>query len=258
MSAKASWSSLSRRRLLGAFASAAGLAAAIPLLQACGGVPPAAPRPTSVGQTSVAVEGASSAITSPPTALAGSSTSPEAVPTGSAAGSENPCGLAAIVAPTPAPYPGYTQVDPSTGLHVTVNSEPVDLATYRLRLTGAVDHPLDLTYEQIRCLPTVQASTSLICPGFFEDHATWTGTPIAEVLALAKVQKGAQFVESVSVDGHTSSLPLEQAIDRANFLAYQWEGQPLPRLHGFPVRVVAPGVQGSSWAKWVVEISVGS
>ena len=75
-------------------------------------------------------------------------------------------------------------------------------------------------------------------------------------LGLAGVQNGAQSVKFVSADGYTTSLELEKALDRTNFLAYEWEGEPLPRLHGFPLRVVIPGAQGNQWTKWVVELVV--
>jgi hypothetical protein len=171
--------------------------------------------------------------------------------------SGNPCDLAPIAVPTPALDPGYNRLDPSTGLHVTGKPQLVDLDTYRLRVTGKVERPLELTYDQIRCLPKVEASPDLECPGFFIDRgATWAGVPIADVLDLAGVQGGAQEIEFVSADGYKASLELEQAVDRANFLAYEWEGEPLPRLHGFPLRAVLPGLHGSRWAKWVVEIIV--
>jgi DMSO/TMAO reductase YedYZ molybdopterin-dependent catalytic subunit len=132
----------------------------------------------------------------------------------------------------------------------------IDLDGYRLPVTGKVDRALELTYEEIRCLPKVEASPVLVCPGFFEDEATWAGTPIAEVLALAGVQPEAQRLELVSADGYTTLLSLDRALDRANFLAYEWDGEPLPRLHGFPLRVVIPDAQGNQWTKWLVEIRV--
>jgi DMSO/TMAO reductase YedYZ molybdopterin-dependent catalytic subunit len=169
---------------------------------------------------------------------------------------EGVCNVPPIVVPTPAEYPGYTSLDPSTGLHVTGKADPVDLTTWRLQVTGLVDHPLELTYDEIRCLPKVDASPELVCPGFFVDKATWAGVPIADVLALAAVQQGAKKVDFVSADGYRSSLSLEEAMDRTNFLAYEWEGEPLPRLHGFPLRVVIPTAQGNQWTKWLVEIVV--
>ena len=223
------------------------LAVLLALLGIAAACTPAAPVPTATGEPQAPA-------TPTPGALAASPTAPSPTPQLAAAGS--PCGLLPIVIPTPAPDPGYTQLDPSTGLHMTGKVQLVDLDTYRLRVTGKVDRPLELTYEEIRCLPKVQASPILVCPGFFEDEATWAGTPIAEVLALAGVQPEAQRLELVSADGYTTSLSLESALDRANFLAYEWDGEPLPRLHGFPLRVVIPDAQGNQWTKWLVEIRV--
>lgn len=183
--------------------------------------------------------------------------SPTLPPATTEATEGNPCGIAPIMAPTPASDPGYNRLDPSTGLHVTGKMQLIDLDTYRLRVTGRVERSLELTYDQIRCLPKVEASPDLECPGFFIDRGvTWAGVPIADVLDLAGVQGGAREIEFVSADGYKTSLELEKALDRANFLAYEWEGEPLPRLHGFPVRAVLPGLHGSRWAKWVVEIVV--
>jgi DMSO/TMAO reductase YedYZ molybdopterin-dependent catalytic subunit len=168
----------------------------------------------------------------------------------------SPCRLTPIVAPTLAPDPGYSQLDPTTGLHVTGHAPLLDLDTYRLRVTGNVSQPLALSYDELRCLPRVQASPVLTCPGYFVDHATWAGTPIAEVLALAGVPAEAAAVGVMAADGYATWLTLAQALDRSNFLAYEWEGQPLPRLHGFPLRVVMPGAEGNQWTKWVIEIEV--
>jgi DMSO/TMAO reductase YedYZ molybdopterin-dependent catalytic subunit len=210
-----------------------------------------APIPTTTPPTT-----AESAARVSPTAA--TATPPPALPPATTEATEgNPCGVAPIVVPTPAPDPGYNRLDPSTGLHVTGKMQLVDLDTYRLRVTGKVERPLELTYDQIRCLPKVEASPDLECPGFFVDRGvTWVGVPIADVLDLAGVQGGAREIEFVSADGYKTSLELGKALDRANFLAYEWEGEPLPRLHGFPLRAVLPGLHGSRWAKWVVEIVV--
>ncbi len=70
------------------------------------------------------------------------------------------------------------------------------------------------------------------------------------------MQEGANLVEFVSADGYKTSMSVETAMDRANFLAYEWNDQLLPRLHGFPLRVVMPDQEGNQWTKWVVEIHV--
>jgi DMSO/TMAO reductase YedYZ molybdopterin-dependent catalytic subunit len=191
-----------------------------------------------------------------PAGTATASAVPLLSPTSRAVAPGNPCGIGPIVVPTPADDPGYARLDPSTGLHVTGKMQLLDLATYRLRVTGKVDRPLELSYDEIRCLPKVQASPTLVCPGFFVDEATWAGAAMADVLALAGVQEGAQEVEFVSADGYSTTLSLDKALDRANFLAYEWEGEPLPRLHGFPLRVVIPDAQGNQWTKWLVEVRV--
>jgi DMSO/TMAO reductase YedYZ molybdopterin-dependent catalytic subunit len=76
------------------------------------------------------------------------------------------------------------------------------------------------------------------------------------VLGLAGVQKEATVVSLNSPDGHESYNALEDALKEDNFLAYEWEGQPLPILHGFPLRAILPGVAGNQSTKWLTEIKV--
>ncbi|MCL4464688.1 MAG: molybdopterin-dependent oxidoreductase [Chloroflexi bacterium] len=160
------------------------------------------------------------------------------------------CGLAPVVAPTPpAVIPGYTELDPTTNLHVTGTMQVVDLQSYRLRVTGRVENPLALTFEELRCLPKVTARPALICPGYFMDEATWAGASLEALLKLAGVQAGARSLRMVSADGFANEISLARATANGSFLAYEWEGQPLPRLHGFPVRTVFPGEEGNLWVK---------
>ncbi len=165
------------------------------------------------------------------------------------------CVLKPIKVPKlPKVIPGYTELDPETGLHMTGTVQVIDFETYRLNISGSVEQPGSLNYDQIRCLPKVTASPPLTCPGFFEDHAAWSGAPIAEVLKLARPLPEAKYVSLVSADGYTVTLGLEKALNQENFLAYEWEGQPIPVLHGFPLRAVLPKDDGNSWVKWIVEI----
>jgi DMSO/TMAO reductase YedYZ molybdopterin-dependent catalytic subunit len=166
------------------------------------------------------------------------------------------CSLSPVIAPTAAPNPGQTERDPSTGLHVTGRVQMLDLATYRLRVTGLVDRPLALTYDEIRCLPRIEDNPLLTCPRTFQDRTTWAGASLTELLELAGVQAGAEKVQFVSADGFKATLSLERALQPGNFLAYEWEGEPLPRLHGFPLRAVLPAEIGFYWVKWLVEIHV--
>lgn len=176
---------------------------------------------------------------------------------GALAETEN-CPLEPVVAPTlPAIIPGYAQLDPSTNLHITGQyRQTIDLADYRLKITGSVAHPLELTYDQLRCLPHQQVETVLICPGYFEDFAGWSGVPLRDLLGLVQPLEGAKTVTMRGADEYSTVMSLEEANLSDNLIAYQWEDEPLPILHGFPVRAVMPTMRGSRWVKWLLEISV--
>ncbi len=123
-------------------------------------------------------------------------------------------------------------------------------------MTGKVDRPLSLTYDDLRCMRKVELRCTLVCPGFFEDEATWAGVPLADVLELAGVQENAAGLRLVGADGYATLATMDMATSSDSFLAYEWEGEPLPILHGFPVRAVFPEHSGSSWVKWLVKIEV--
>ncbi len=163
-----------------------------------------------------------------------------------------------IVVPTlPSVIPGYTQLDPSTNLHVTGTYQKIDPITYRLKVTGNVDHPLSLSLDELRCLPRTEVKCTLTCPGYFEDTASWAGVSISNVLDLAGVRTGALDLLLTGADNYFASVTLEQArAHEDNLLAYEWSGQPLPILHGFPLRAVFPGLYGNKWVKWLLEIKV--
>jgi DMSO/TMAO reductase YedYZ molybdopterin-dependent catalytic subunit len=159
--------------------------------------------------------------------------------------------------PTRPPITPHTnQLDETTGMHMTGIVQQLDLATYRLKVSGLVDHPLSLTLDELRCLPKVTATPVLTCGDLFKDSATWSGVPIQEVLNLALVQAGAKTVVMLAADGYQANIPLAEALRRQNFLAYEWQNQPVPILHGFPLRAVIPDYGGWAWVKWLVEIEL--
>ncbi len=167
------------------------------------------------------------------------------------------CPPAPVTVPTlPEQIPGYTQLDPDTGLHVTGTPVEVDFDAYRLEIGGRVDRPLSLTYDELRCLPKVQATPELVCPGFFVDVATWAGAPLREVLEGAGVRDGATQLRLTAADGYSMVIDLDEDLLANAFLAYELEGEVLPVLHGFPVRFVWPDHSGNDWVKWLVAIEV--
>jgi DMSO/TMAO reductase YedYZ molybdopterin-dependent catalytic subunit len=168
-----------------------------------------------------------------------------------------PCILSPVAVPTaPAETPGYAEIDPATGLHFTGNVQTIDLASYRLEVTGKVNHPLALSYDDLRCMPRVEARPTLVCPEVFTDTATWAGVSLQYILKLADMQPGATRVRLISADGYPASVSKIEALYGDAFLAYEWEGEPLPILHGFPLRAVFPELYGDVWVKWLAKIEV--
>lgn len=178
-------------------------------------------------------------------------------PAAASAAAPPACELPPVVVPTmPAERPGYAQLDASTGLHVTGRARQIDLADYRIEVAGKVAKPLSLTYDELRCMPRIADSPLLVCPGFFEDQAAWAGASLAHILDLAVVAEDATTVRLVGADRYEALVTLDQVRESAGFLAYEWEGEPLPVLQGFPVRAVFPDLEGNKWVKWVVKIEV--
>jgi DMSO/TMAO reductase YedYZ molybdopterin-dependent catalytic subunit len=140
----------------------------------------------------------------------------------------------------------------------------IDPAAWTLRITGMVQKPFQLNYAELTAKPLVEHMTTLTCVsnevgGDLAGNALWLGYPIRELLAEAKPLPGADMVLSKSQDGWTASTPLSALTDphREAILAIGMNGQPLPIEHGFPVRMVVPGLYGYvSATKWVTSLRV--
>jgi DMSO/TMAO reductase YedYZ molybdopterin-dependent catalytic subunit len=143
------------------------------------------------------------------------------------------------------------------GLHVTGTPVDIDMETYRLKISGAVDTPLSLSLEEIQTMEAQRELVTLVCPGFFTDEGHWTGVRIADLLALAGVKPGAEQIKFVAADGnYSSNLKLDEVMGEGMLIAYAFEDKPLPRVHGYPLRVVAKDQPGNRWVKWLGEIVV--
>lgn len=134
---------------------------------------------------------------------------------------------------------------------------------WQLRVHGLVDKQISLSWADLLAMPSVEHMVTLTCVsnpvgGDYISNAVWQGVRIADVLKLAGPQTGADCVYSTSVDGFTVTTPLAALTDgREALLAYAMNGEPLPVEHGYPVRMVVPGLYGFvSATKWVVDLEL--
>ncbi|MFN3948814.1 molybdopterin-dependent oxidoreductase [Microbacterium sp.] len=140
----------------------------------------------------------------------------------------------------------------------------VDPTSWRLQIDGMVDTPVELSFDDLVNMGLDEYGVTLTCVsnevgGGLVGNAIWTGVPIRDVLRMAGVQGDADMVLSESVDGYTASTPLSSLTDDNldAIFAVAMNGEPLPFEHGFPVRMVVPGLYGYvSATKWVTKLTV--
>ncbi|MGH3350950.1 MAG: molybdopterin-dependent oxidoreductase [Nocardioides sp.] len=159
--------------------------------------------------------------------------------------------------------PYLTPVDDFYRIDIALLTPRLDVADYRLKIHGLVDNPVELTYEDLLAMPLYERRVTIACVsntvgGDLIGNATWTGVRIRDVLKRAGLDPDADAVKSTGADGITIGTPLEALTDgRDSLLAIAQNGEPLTREHGFPVRMVVPGLYGYvSATKWLTELEV--
>lgn len=155
------------------------------------------------------------------------------------------------------PNKGFYRID--TALVVP----QVDPATWKLRIHGQVNREVTITYADLLAMPMVERYVTLACVsnevgGDLIGNARWLGVPVKGLLERAGVKPGADQVVQRSVDGWTCGTPTSVLVDgRDALLAVGMNGVPLPVDHGFPVRMVVPGLYGYvSACKWISEMEL--
>jgi DMSO/TMAO reductase YedYZ molybdopterin-dependent catalytic subunit len=137
----------------------------------------------------------------------------------------------------------------------------VSLTSYSLWVYGLVRNELHLTYDQVRALPAETRMHTLECignpaGGNLIGNAEWRGVPFRALLEQAGIDPKAKYVLIGGIDEYLTSVPIERALHEEALLAYEMNGQPLPLDHGYPLRVILPGVYGQKQPKWVTGIGV--
>jgi DMSO/TMAO reductase YedYZ molybdopterin-dependent catalytic subunit len=156
------------------------------------------------------------------------------------------------------PQAGTREVTPTDKLHVrTAEGQPqIDPATYRLEVSGLVEHPLSLTFDDVKALPAENRFVKLPCVEGWTDSAVWTGPRLADILKEAGVKDNARTVVFKSPGGYSTSLTVADVMATDPLLAFGVNGGRLPDEQGYPLRLIVPNRLGYKWIKWVTGIQL--
>ncbi len=137
----------------------------------------------------------------------------------------------------------------------------VDATAWSLPIVGLVEKPLRLTYADFLRRPSVEKMVTLQCidnevTGDLMSNAVWKGVSLSSLLQDAKPSPLVQDVVFHGADDYSDSISLDRALNYDVFLAYQMNGVPLPKEHGFPLRAVVPGLYGIKNVKWLTKIEL--
>ena len=168
----------------------------------------------------------------------------------------------AIARGLPGVSPEITPNDKFYVVSKNVFSDPaVSEETWRLEVTGLVERPTTFAYAQIKEMPAANQYFTLQCisnevGGSLIGNAEWRGVPLGDVLRQVGVQPTAADVILRAADDYTDSIPIAKALEPATMLAFQMNGEVLPKTHGFPVRLLVPNIYGMKNVKWLTKIEV--
>ncbi len=178
--------------------------------------------------------------------------------------------------PAPPLPPGHRFAIPGLSPFRTANADfyrvdtdltlpAIDPGEWALRIHGAVDKPVELSYRDLLARPLVERDMTLCCVsnevgGPYVSTTRWLGVPLAALLRESGVRAGADQLLSISTDGMTIGTPTGLVLDgREAMLVVGMNGEPLPRKHGYPVRMIVPGLYGyASATKWLTELKLTS
>ncbi|HET8878444.1 MAG TPA: molybdopterin-dependent oxidoreductase [Arthrobacter sp.] len=170
---------------------------------------------------------------------------------------------AGVQSKTPGVTPWLTPNKDFYRIDTALSVPEINAQDWELRIHGMVEQEVRLSFQDLLDARLIESHVSLTCVsnpvgGNLAGNAKWLGMPIRDVLKMARPKQGADMVLSTSVDGFSASTPLEVLQDdRDAMLAIGMNGEALPLEHGYPVRMVVPGLYGFvSATKWVVDLEV--
>ncbi len=128
-------------------------------------------------------------------------------------------------------------------------------SAFKLTVHGAVDNPFEIDFAGLLAMPQVNQTCDVHCVtkwSLFDSH--WTGVRFSDLAARAKVKSSAHYVIFEAYAGYTANIPLREAMRPNVLVAHKYEGSPLPRAHGAPVRALVPDSYFWKSAKWLTGI----
>jgi DMSO/TMAO reductase YedYZ molybdopterin-dependent catalytic subunit len=135
----------------------------------------------------------------------------------------------------------------------------VDVATWTLSISGEVEEPATLSYDELRALPATEVMTDIHCvTRWSRFDARFTGVHWRELAALCRPKPTANFVIAHAEHGFTANVPLAALEDDKALIVYEADGEPLTPEHGYPVRLFIPTKYFWKSAKWLTGIELSS
>jgi DMSO/TMAO reductase YedYZ molybdopterin-dependent catalytic subunit len=137
----------------------------------------------------------------------------------------------------------------------------VDVRSWSLEIDGLVDRPMRLSYADLKAMETIEQYATLECisnpvGGDLIGNARWKGVRLRTVLEQAGVQPTVRDVVLRAADDYSDSIPLDRALRDGTLLVYEMNDAPLTPTHGFPVRLLVPGIYGMKNVKWITRIEL--
>ena len=127
-----------------------------------------------------------------------------------------------------------------------------DPKTWDFRVTGLVEKPLRLTWDEFTRLPMKQVTADMHCvTRWSRFDVRWEGVPFTEVMKLIEAKPEAKYVMVLAEQGYTANMPLENLMHPTTLFALKHNGEPLPPEHGYPVRLAVPELYAWKSVKWV-------
>ena len=133
--------------------------------------------------------------------------------------------------------------------------------SWRLDIVGQVENPQVYSFADIAAMPAVEQETTLLCISYgigsgLCSNAIWKGVPLPRLLAQVKPKPNVTTVLFRAADGYYETFRFEKAMEPTTLVAYEMNGEPLPQGHGFPLRLIVPGLYGEKNPKWLTRIEL--